>query len=502
MTPTRPPWRRTLSACAIATCLTSPWYAPTPAHAAPASCASTRSDTDSAQRYGATAGAEVLRIHHLDPRPAARASTTAVSDVGLGDTRSTMVAASATSTSATRILDGRPAGSSGVSEAAQHLWRKAGSTSPATTRVERPARTVGPLDIGAGTLTSQARWEPAMACAGVTGEVSRAQALVTQAAIATGRSGRALVRVPEPMLSRSTTSLERRGPAVYMVARAGIAAGAIELLGGAVRVTVVRSPTLAASISASGTAEVRYLPALLEVTGAGFPAIELTTPGDEAEIDLRGGPGKPGVSGYRLRRFWAGLPADAAGVTTDVGFARPDLPGVPVIESGAGPDGDPGGGPDPVLRISLGDVAQSVRGHAVTARVTALRFEITTGCPAGQGCTQGSTVLDLDVGVLDATAVAPESAPLDSRETLQQGKEQESANGAAADGAAAGLVGESANALPMTGTRIDVTAVAGVVLLTGGLFFLVFGLRRRPGGRVRAGRRLHLRIRRRTPDPA
>ena len=54
----------------------------------------------------------------------------------------------------------------------------------------------------------------------------------------------------------------------------------------------------------------------------------------------------------------------------------------------------------------------------------------------------------------------------------------------------------------MTGARIDVTAVAGVVLLTGGLFFLVFGLRRRQGGRVRAGRRLHLRIRRRTPDPA
>ena len=116
------------------------------------------------------------------------------------------------------------------------------------------------------------------------------------------------------------------------------------------------------------------------------------------------------------------------------------------------------------LRISLGDVRQAMSGHAVAARATTIKIALTRGSPSdqtkdgyGHGAPNRSgVVMDLDVGVLEAAAVAPEPLP------------------GGVDDATSGQGG----GLPITGPRVDFLAIAGVALLVLGAAAMVFGMRR------------------------
>jgi hypothetical protein len=461
------------------------------------------------------------------------------------------------------MLGVRPAERTAPAALTRPVRQQAPPTAPAAAQADTPSRTVGPVALGEGSLISQARWNPAMACGEATGEITRARAVLNHVDLLADSSGRALLRVPRRLEARSTTALQRRGPAVHTVARSGVTVGTVELLDGAVRVTVLKPPTLSTSISAAGAADIRYVPAVLEVSSPGIGTARLATPGDETEIDLGAPAGgdtteadttrsKPAVGGRAdtdradndradtdradndradnnsadgdpagqertgdapateaasgadgapttpadpLRRLLEGLPDGALrGVTSGVPLSLPvprvETAGAPQLTRGGRPDGGqadggarrpettgpdnpapesagPGGDRRSTLRVSIGEVRQAVRGHAVAARAAAIRVRLTvgaaTGPRAGGKAAAGGTVLDLDIGILEAAAVAPEP-----------------------DGAAGGtttggtqLAAGTAAGLPVTGSQVDSTVVAGAVLLAGGILFLVIGLRRR-----------------------
>jgi hypothetical protein len=283
--------------------------------------------------------------------------------------------------------------------------------------------------------------------------------------------------------------MERPGPAARAVAAASMTGGRVELLGGAIEVKIVRPPSLLATMSGTDGGEVRYQPAVVEVSGDGFETARLDTAGDNVELrlDEDGKPdtGQGGADDSTLQRDTAmsGVgqpPTDPAsagqpsagqgggGQDTDGGPARseidalklaeplplPSIPGVPPLATEPGTEAAPAPRPGTSVRISLGDVRQAVLGHAIAAKATAVRIAITQGPntqPYGRG-----VLLDVDMGLLEVAAVAPEPASV-----------------------ASGAVSGKAGGLPITGPRVDVMALTGVALLIAGAAALVIGMRGR-----------------------
>ena len=290
---------------------------PLPAHAAPAPC-------EQALRYAAQSGAGLMRIGNLNLGPAGRGEKS-IKDVGVGDAKSALVAQSAINAAALgRVLDGGPAGRKGLAEVFQQ-------TAPPTHQKPKQRRhdatKVGPLSLGASKLTVHAQWEPGMACGNAEGEATRAEAELRRAGVLDNGDA-ALLRVPGKISSLSTTAMERRGPAARAVAAASLAGGKIELLGGAVKVKVMKPPSLLATMSVTDGGEVRYRPAVLEVSGEGFETARLDTAGDNVEfrLDEDGNP--------------APDPDRAAAGRTDA--ARPDAGGNGEDRAGADADGRAG----------------------------------------------------------------------------------------------------------------------------------------------------------------
>jgi hypothetical protein len=137
----------------------------------------------------------------------------------------------------------------------------------------------------------------------------------------------------------------------------------------------------------------------------------------------------------------------------------PAVPGVPPV---AGPaESAPAVGPGTGMRISLGDVRQATSGRAIAAKATAIKITITEDRTGGYGASSpnhSGVVLDLDIGRLEAAAVAPEPA-------------------AGVQGAVA--AGGKGGSLPITGPGASTIAFGGVTLLLAGVAALALGLRRR-----------------------
>ncbi|MEV4703637.1 hypothetical protein [Actinoplanes sp. NPDC049316] len=418
---------------------------PLPAGAAPAPC-------EQAERYAAQSGSQILRLNALgaaDGKPA--------SEIHVGDAKSAMVAQAPVSSAAVaRMIDavGAP---EGLSEA---LQQQAPPTNNKPNRRATGAADTGPISLGDGTLTTHAQWEAGMACGATDGEVTRATARLRDAGIlADGDS--ALVRVPGKVESESTTEVERHGAAVATVASAGLEAGTFELLDGAVKVAIRKAPSLRASMSMKDGGEVRYIPATVEVSGEGFKTERLDTAGDEIEVTLHeptkeatseeSGTAPSGLLGAlgKTRLLGGGDGAPLPGVPELPQVTEPRTETAPVVEPGT------------KVRISLGEVRQAARGRAIAARASALSVTITQGGPddrtkPGYGGSDAA-VLDFDMGVLEAAAVAPETAG--------------GVSGAEAAGEGGGL--------PITGPRVDVIALSGVALLIAGTAALIFGMRGR-----------------------
>lgn len=427
---------------------------PLPAAAAPAPC-------EQAERYAAQSGAELIRLDKLDVGPAGRDRP--VTDIGVGDAKSAVVAQSTVNAAAvSRALDGGPANRKALTGA---LTQQAPPSNKKPSRRAVEATEAGPFSLGAGKLTAHAQWEPGMACGAAVGNATRAEMEFSRAGILEDGDG-ALVGVPAKVSSLSTTALERHGKAARTVAAASVAGGAVELLDGAVKIEIVKPPTLRASMSAKGGGEIRYVPAVLQVSGDGFETARLDTAGDDVELALadetrqtdegRTESGlRPGqLDGLRKLGTLAPTPP----------LPLPRVPGLPAINE---PDTEiaPATGPGTKIRISLGDVRQAASAHAIAARATAISIAITRGPgrhPYGHSAdNRSAVVLGFDIGLLEVAAVAPEPGS------------------AGASSVVGGEVGGNVGGLPITGPRVDVVALTGVALLLAGSVALGFGMRRR-----------------------
>jgi hypothetical protein len=118
-------------------------------------------------------------------------------------------------------------------------------------------------------------------------------------------------------------------------------------------------------------------------------------------------------------------------------------------------------GPGTRMRISLGDLRQATSGRAIAAKATVIKVTITQGPTDGYGGSRPhhtGVVLDLDIGLLEAAAVAPEPAAGVQGAVAAEGK---------------------GGSLPITGPGAGAIAGGGVTLLLAGVAALAVGLRRR-----------------------
>ncbi|XVU25843.1 hypothetical protein ACQPZJ_01935 [Actinoplanes sp. CA-054009] len=380
--------------------------------------------------------------------------TATLSDVGVGETRTAMIAEAKVSAAAYgRLLDGQ---AKGGSELSKPLLQKAPPTNPEAARRATSAGKVGPLKLGSGQMTAHAQWEAGMACGRAVGETTRSAAGIVSLRLLDG-----LVGVPEKLESESTTALERSGEAARSVASSTVKAGRIELADGRVRVRVLRAPALTTSMSAAEGGKVDYRPALVEVSGDGIATKRLEAAGDHADITLT--PQRHATESVPLSRL-SGLTSLGQGGRLPV----PAVPGLPPVAAAPGlppvtaaPKTESGTTTGTRLRVSLGDVRHATKGTAIAARATAIKVSLvqTTGTK-GRGKSgygpQGRTTLDMAFGLLESAAVAPPAGP---------------PAGAGAGGAGGGL--------PVTGPRLDRLALAGGTLLVAGIAAVAVTMRRR-----------------------
>ena len=402
-----------------------------------------------AENYAAQAGAESVRIDRLRVGPAAGAGGESdegsgsggkgggsaavpgalpapvgtLRDVGLGEARAAMVGTSPTSSAAVgRILD---AAVEGTDTRTKPLLQQAppGTGKPDTRGT--PAGRIGPLTIGRGEVSVRARWEPGMACGRAAGEPGRSRSVVEGLSILGGGDA-VLVRVPQEVTSVSTTALELTRGSARTVAEATVTAGVIELAGGKVRVRVLRPPTLMASMTRRTGGQVRYRPALIEVSGDGIATRRLDTAGDHVDVTLGSSPPRVTES---LR---------SGGLRGGSDLPLPAIPGLPTL---ADPAIEPA--PDAGMRISLGKPRKASKGHVIAARVTAINVAFT----------QGDESVQFGVGLLEAAAVIPARSP----------------------------------GLPVTGPRVgDLITTGGGLIIVGAM--VIFATRRRRCGYPPVGR--------------
>jgi hypothetical protein len=514
MTPVRP-----IAAIAVALGLSGALAVPIPAFAAP--CVR-------AELYAAQAGAELLRLNRLDLRPSGRPDEP-VTDVGLSDSQSAFVAnGKIKAATATRLLD-----ATGGGPLTTALIQQAPPTHPRPSTRATKAGEAGPFTLGAGTLSSHARWRPAMACAAEAGQTTRAATTLRSAALLN-----ALVSVRKTAVTESTTQLKGTGAAARSVATTTVGARTLDLLDGAVRVEFQRAPTLTASIGARNGAAVSYRPPSVEVSGKGIDRTRLDTAGDYIEITLgsdsgspAGSPestdprgaarssGKPGhgdstAESVPLPSALAHLGKKRGGrLSAGLRLPVPTVPGLPEV----GDDTDEGTQIPPTgtrLKISLGELRQATSGHAVAARATAIKILLTqattTKSATGQvGPGPGAVVLDLDFGRLEAAAVAPGTLQA-ATPGSHRGTTAETPPGAAIGGppgaiaggppssSPQGMTSSHGTGLPITGPRVAFLLITGLVLLAVGATALLIGSR---WEHTPAGRKAPVDRRLRTPTP-
>ncbi|MEV4345963.1 hypothetical protein AB0J83_15965 [Actinoplanes sp. NPDC049596] len=384
---------------------------------------------------------------------AEKGRSASVSDVGVGETRTAMIAQAQVSSAAYgRMLDGQSKDNTNLSKP---LLQKAPPTNAKPAQRSTPAGQAGPLRVGAGQVSAHAQWNAGMACGRTVGETTRAESRLTNLRLLDG-----LVRVPQKLSSLSTTALERNGEAARSVASATVTTGRIELADGKVRVRVLRPPTLTTAMSAEG-GTVDYRPAVLEVSGDGIATKRLAAVGDHADITLT--PDRHATESVPLSHL-----TELTKLGQGSPLAAPSVPGLPPVSAAPGtaiPKTESARA-GTRLRISVGDVRHAQKGNAIAARAAAVKVSLVQGADARPGAKdrgrtgygskpQVRTTLDMTFGVLESAAVSP------------------------AAGQPAAGTGGAGGGLPVTGPRVDRLAMVGGGLLLAGIAAVALGMRRR-----------------------
>ncbi|MEV6852120.1 LPXTG cell wall anchor domain-containing protein [Actinoplanes sp. NPDC051411] len=368
-------------------------------------------------------------------------SSSSVAGVGLGETKTAMIADARTNAVAVgRIVDGEGALSKPLIQSAP----------PNSADVARhtPSGSAGPLGFGAGDLGAHARWDAAMACGNAAGEAAHSSASLKRVDLL------GLLHASNSISSLSSTSLSREGGEPRPVAAATIDAGKLTLADGKIKLQVLEPPVLTASMGATTGGQVAYQPAKVKVTWPGGKSKTLTTAGDAVDISL-------GTDEHSSESTSLDALPKLSGLLPTSALPLPSIPGLPSLPT---PDTEsaPAATDGVTVRISLGDVRRATKANAVAAKASAVEIAISEGRADesdgrgkdGYGDVGSTVAAQMSLGLLEAAVVAPEAVPT---------------NG--------GVVGSAA--LPITGPQAGLIAAGGLGLLVAGGAVLLVGRRRR-----------------------
>jgi LPXTG-motif cell wall-anchored protein len=267
--------------------------------------------------------------------------------------------------------------------------------------------------VGTGDLRAKAGWPEGCGVAG-TGPAASSSVALADATVLPGVGGTSLLHVAHSVSSGADAGMTVRDHRVAATVSARVGLADLRLFEGrseTLQVRVITAPTLSAT--AGGTvarSSVRYTAPLIEVKRPNGTVQTLDAPGKRIDV-----PVAPAV----LRAL------GALGALGTGGWAT----------AGA------------VLRLTIGSVSQHVTATAVTAEAVTLRVQLLNG---------GATLLDVGVGVLEASASAPTDAP-------------------------PAPVPASAGSLPVTGIDVGWLLGIGVLIAIGGRLLLVLSRRRSAG---------------------
>ncbi|MBV1851911.1 hypothetical protein [Catellatospora tritici] len=476
--------------------------------------------------YAAGAGADLLKVGALDLRPLGL-PLPAVANLTIGSASANMSATSAVrSSGAARYADARLLGlklPTGPLDGRVYQQAPPAHQDP----VRNTATTVdfGLVKAGTGELVASARWDDAMGCGTAHGPAGDSSSALVDASVLPGSRG-ALVRAESNAASKAMTGTLIQHGRAASAAGAEIDLTGLELIGGTVKVDVLKPPRL--KVLATGdaaTSAVDYQAPLLEITAPGvgtrrldslhrtfevavpFPAtggllgaLNLPALRQRAQAE-----GLPLVEGNTLGGLLNGLPvgnltpvANRLTGAAGGGSLLPELPelgGLPQLGDLLG--GARLGGLDgvcqlAVVKISIGKVEQRISDRGVTAQAASLRIEVLA---LGNDRGRRAAVLDLGVGLLHAAAAAPKrTGGGNPQPSATAGAPGGNSSPSARPGGGGGSnpdqspVADTGDCdtpgcrLPRTGTNIALIAGAGVLLFVAGRFLLLLARRRATEG--------------------
>jgi hypothetical protein len=452
--------------------------------------------------YGALASADLVKLGVLDLRPLGL-RLGPVADVRIASARSGMATAnpSVNTAAAARYLEAHllgvevPTGPLDTSVA-----QKAPPDNPQPAEATALMKDLGILSVGTGKVRAHARFSDGLPCGRHSGKTAESSAAVLDASVLPGAGGTALVKVPDNLAAETATALVEQHGVVRSMAGASVGLADIRIFAGTrseLRIEVIRPPTLV--VSTGGSRErtsVEYTSPILKISGAGLPSQRLDAPGTTIDVALppAGGNlgeaaalarqvGLPLLGGDPLRGMLGSLgPTGLSGIRSGRAAAPLALPGVPKLADvptlpavggliGHGTEslaGLPGAGRLSILRLSLGELEQQITHKGVRAQAASLRLQVlaVTPAPAKPSAKRKkestSSVVDLGIGLLEASAVAPRRSGYGPSTPPPP----PSGNG---------------GGLPVTGADVGLVVGAGLLLLIAGRFLLLFS-RRQPLG--------------------
>ncbi|NUT19364.1 MAG: hypothetical protein HOV77_09265 [Hamadaea sp.] len=409
--------------------------------------------------YAAQSTADLVRLTAVDLRPLG-VPVGPVAELALASTSSTMDARKPVSARATaRYAD---AGVVGVKLSPLLLGSSVSQQAPPTHAgpavYNALSQDAGIAKVGTGDLSAHATWADKMACGQQLGPAGVSSAAVADLSVLPTSSS-ALVRVPRNLSSQAVTGLREYAGRTASVAAAEIELTDVRLLNGAVGVKVLKPPQLTVTATGSArTSAVEYTNPLLEISGPNIPTQRLATPEKNVDVTL------PLTGGDPLGTLLRGLNLPL--LNSLVGNVHTEGLQVPGPEAYA------------LLRISLGGLDKSITNASVDAEAASVRIQLIL-CGPNQAPV---TVLDLAIGLLHASATAPNTPVVTSPSPSASTSSPSASHSPAPSTSPAGCGGPGCGGpgtLPKTGMGpVAYVVGSGILLALLGRLMMVIARRR------------------------
>jgi hypothetical protein len=366
------------------------------------------------------------------------ASATALTNIDLGQARTTLSTEPTRSTAAAGSMDAGTARAAGAT-----AYQQAPPSTLGGSHAIAGASDLGAARFGANHLLATARWNDGYRCGAFLGEASSSSATLAGAALLPGSGGQTLLRIPDDAASGTTTGLLKHNGHAAAGAGASLRLNQLRLFegtGAEATVRILAQPSLnALATGEKATSSVRYAAPVLEVATPDGARHRLANPGAYLDLPVPAS-------------MWSGLPRGTAAV----------------------------------LRLSIGTVTSRITGSQVHASATPLRVQVklAPGHAVALPRAGAATVLDLSVGELDVSADAARAATGSGGYGSGSGSDTPSATPTPSTtvssslGSGSGGSGSGSGTLPVTGPSLGWIAAGGIALAGVGYALMLLARKR------------------------